>query len=158
MLTIDIGCGDNKRGDIGVDIRKTRCVDIIADARFLPFKTESFDYVFSDQVIEHFSHREIKNIMLEWIRILKKGGTIEILCPDLRARAFLFFLNPSWQNIKNIYGGQEYEYNCHHCGFSFGLLKNLLESCGVRKVKRVISGYKGVPFIPNCLHVKGIKS
>jgi len=158
MIGIDVGCGNNKKaGFLGVDIRRTKVVDVLADARNLPFRDESFDYVYSDQVLEHFSHTEVGNVLLEWVRVLKKGGIIEIRCPDLRARAFLFFLNPTWQNVKNIYGEQDFTGNYHKCGFSFGLLKHLLESCGIRNVKRVIKGYKGVPFIPDCLHVRGIK-
>jgi len=158
-LMLDIGCGEGKReGAIGVDLRKTTSVDIVADARHLPFANESFEYVYSSHIIEHFSHREVKCVLAEWTRVLKKGGIFEIRCPDLRARAFLFFLNPSWQNVRNIYGGQDYAGNYHKCGFSYGLLKSLLESCGIKKVKRVIKGYKGIPFLPDCLHVRGVKS
>lgn len=157
-MMLDIGCGENpKKGDIGLDLRKTRFVDIVADARMLPFNDESFDNAYSSHLIEHFSHREVRNVLLEWIRVLKKSGTIEIRCPDLRARALLFFINPSWQNVKNIYGEQDYVGNQHRSGFSFGLLKQLLESCGIRDVKRIIKGYKGIPFIPDCLHVTGVK-
>jgi len=42
--------------------------------------------------------------------------------------------------------------------FLFLLLKSLLESCGIRNVKRIIKGYKGIPFVRDCLHVTGIKS
>ena len=157
-VKLDIGCGEGKKGDIGVDIRKTESVDIVADAHMLPFKTEAFDQVYSSAVIEHFGHREVRKVLLEWIRVLKKQGVFEIECPDLRARSFLFFLNPSWKNIENVYGGQDYEGNYHKCGFSFELLKDLLASCGIKKIKRIIKGYKGIPFIPDCLHVKGIKS
>jgi len=89
--------------------------------------------------------------------VLKKNGTIEIRCPDLRVRDLIFFLNPSWQNIKNIYCEQDYVGNQHRSGFSFGLLKHLLESCGIRNVKKIIKGHKDIPFIPCCLHVKGFK-
>jgi predicted SAM-dependent methyltransferase len=154
---LDIGCGDNKKGDIGLDTRRTSSVDIIADAHMIPFKNESIDHVYSSDTIEHFSHLEVRSVLVEWVRILKKGGVIEIRCPDLRARAFLFFLNSNWKNVRNIYDGQDYTGNFHRCGFSFGLLKSLLESCGIRNVKRIIKGYKGVPFIPDCLHVKGFK-
>lgn len=159
-LTLDIGCGERKKGDIGIDLRKTGAVDVIADARMLPFKDESFDYVYSSHLIEHFSHREVKKVLLEWVRILKRKGTIEIRCPDLRARSLLFFLNPSWRNVMHIYGSQDYCGAEHKCGFSYSLLKNLLESCGIKSIKRIIKikGYKGLPFIPDCLHVKGIKN
>lgn len=158
ILGLDIGCGENKKaGMIGLDFRRTVSVDVIADAFMLPFMNESFDCVFSSHLIEHFSYREISRVLAEWVRVLKMGGTIEIRCPDLRARAFLFFLNPTLQNMKNIYGGQDYAGDYHKCGFSYELLKRLLESCGVRNVKRIIKGYKGIPFIPDCLHVRGIK-
>jgi predicted SAM-dependent methyltransferase len=157
-MMLDIGCGQNKKGDIGLDFRKLNSVDVVADARMLPFKDESFDHVYSSQTIEHFSHLEVRNIVAEWVRILKKDGVIEIQCPDLRARAFLFFLNPTWQNVRNVYGEQDYAGNYHQCGFSFSLLKGLLESCGIRSVKRIIKGYKGLPFVPDCLHVTGFKS
>jgi len=155
---LDIGCGESaKKGDIGLDFRKTSSVDVVADAHILPFKNECFDHVYSSHLIEHFGHREVINVLVEWVRVLKRNGIIEIRCPDLRARALLFFLNPSWQNVKDIYGEQDYVGNQHRCGFSFGLLKHLLESCGIRDVKRIIRGYKGIPFVPDCLHVKGVK-
>ena len=157
QLKLDIGCGEVKRGDIGVDLRKTDSVDIVADARMLPFRDGSFDHVYSSHLIEHFSHREVKSVLDEWIRVLKKHGVIEIRCPDLRARALLFFLSPTWQNVRNIYGEQDYPLNQHRCGFSYGLLKHVLESCGIKNIKRVIKGYRGVPFVPDSLHVKGVK-
>jgi len=157
-MMLDIGCGESaKKGDIGLDFRKTSSVDVVADAHILPFKNECFDHVYSSHLIEHFGHREVINVLVEWVRVLKRNGIIEIRCPDLRARALLFFLNPSWQNVKDIYGEQDYVGNQHRCGFSFGLLKHLLESCGIRDVKRIIRGYKGIPFVPDCLHVKGVK-
>jgi hypothetical protein len=42
-------------------------------------------------------------------------------------------------------------------GFRFGLMEGLLESCGIINVKRIIKGYKDVPFNPDWLNVKGVK-
>lgn len=157
-LALDIGCGEKKKeGSIGVDMRRG-AADVVADARQLPFRNESFSHVYSSHLIEHLSHLEVGNTLCEWTRVLKRRGIIEIRCPDLRFRALLFFLSPSRQNIKNIYGGQDHDTDFHKCGFSYGLLSNLLESCGIKDVKRVIKGYKGIPFIPDSLHVKGVKA
>jgi len=84
-LILDIGCGEKKVASnaIGLDVRRTKAVDIIADARLLPFRDEVFDVVYSSHVIEHFSHREVKDVVREWVRVLKRGGTIEIRCPWL---------------------------------------------------------------------------
>lgn len=156
-LILDIGCGENKKGDVGIDFRKIKGVDIVAHAEFLPIRTESIDHVFSSHVIEHFSHQKSISILKEWIRTVKRRGIVEIECPDLQARAFLFFINPSIENIKNIYGGQDYEGNYHKTGFSYGLLKNMLKHCGVIEIRRIITGYKGIPFLPDGLHIIGYK-
>lgn len=158
-MMLDIGCGEiKKKGALGVDFRKTGSVDIVADARRLPFINECFNHVYSSHLIEHFSHQEVESVLTEWTRVLRKGGVFEIRCPDLRARALLFFLIPSWHNVRNIYGAQDHVGNNHKCGFSYGLLKSLLELCGIKDLKRVIKGYRGIPFLPDCLHVRGIKS
>lgn len=155
---LNIGCGESRKKEaIGLDIRKMSSVDILADARMLPFRNESFNHVYSSHVIEHFGHREVSDVLTEWVRVLRRNGIIEIRCPDLRARALLFFMNPSWKNVKNIYGAQDHVGNYHKCGFSLQLLKGLLEACGIRDVKRVIKGYKGIPFVPDCLLVRGVK-
>jgi predicted SAM-dependent methyltransferase len=159
-IICEIGCGDKKvfPNSIAIDIRKTQKVDVIADARFLPFKSESVDHVYSSHVIEHFSHRDVKLVLIEWVRILKPGSTFEIRCPDFRARALLFFINPSWNNVINVYGEQDYIENYHKCCFSYKLLRQILISLGINKLYRVYDGYHGIPFIPNDLHLIGKKS
>ena len=158
-VILEIGVGNNKKmsGSLGVDVRKTLNVDVISDARHLPFKTSSIDILYSAHTIEHFSHRETESVIHEWNRVLKPEGSIEIRCPDLRIRAFLFLINPADDNIKNIYGGQEYPENFHKSGFSYGLLKKILKKCGFTQIRRIFDGYKGIPWIPSDLHVLGKK-
>lgn len=155
----EIGCGEKKimKDAIGIDIRKTKETDIIADARKLPFKSKCFDHVYSSHVIEHFSHREVKDVLNEWIRVLNEGGIFELRCPYLRARALLFALRPSWEDLRNIYGDQDYPENYHKCGFSYKLIKEVVMGLGIIKIKRVVKGYKGIPFIPDSLQILGIK-
>jgi ubiquinone/menaquinone biosynthesis C-methylase UbiE len=158
ITSIDIGCGENKQpGFLGLDFRMSASVDIVADASMLPFRDESFEHVFSSHTLEHFSHNEVNRVVAEWVRILKKGGVIEIRCPDLRARALLFFLNPTWYNVINIYGEQNHDGNYHKCGFSYGILKKILKNNGIINIKRIISGYRRIRILPNSLHLKGIK-
>lgn len=155
----EIGCGENKVffNSVGVDIRKTKKTDIIADARKLPFKDGCFDHIYSSHAIEHFSHTEVESVLIEWIRVLKEDGIFELRCPDLRMRALIFFLKPSMDDIKNIYGEQDYKENYHNCGFTYGLLKNILDNNGVTRIKRILDGYKYIPLLPCDLHIKGMK-
>jgi predicted SAM-dependent methyltransferase len=159
IVILEVGCG-NKRAhsnSLTLDVRKTSQVDIIADARALPFKNGSVDYLFSSHVIEHFSHTEVGDVVGEWVRVLKNEGTIEVRCPDLRARALLFFIHPSWENVQNIYGEQDYSANYHMCGFSYARIKELLSRFGIKKIRRIYDGAYGIPFIPCDLHVVGVR-
>ena len=159
-LILEIGCGENKqfKESIGLDIRPLKCVDVVSDARKLPFEDNHFDHVYSSHVIEHFSHQEVESVLKEWVRVLKIGGIFEIRCPDFRMRTLFFALRPNWDDIKNIYGEQDYDANYHKCGFSYDLMKKILNKVGIIKIRRVYDGYKGIPFLPSDLHIKGIKS
>lgn len=55
-------------------------VDVVAEGDNLPFKDESYDFVISSHVIEHFFD-PVKAIK-EWFRVIKKGGYIFIICPN----------------------------------------------------------------------------
>lgn len=61
--------------------------DIVCDVRAIPEKTESFDMVYSSHVLEHFFYYEVRDVLTEWIRILKVGGEIKILVPNLEHAA-----------------------------------------------------------------------
>jgi len=160
MLSLNLGCGYYRSAHgctVGLDIQAEVSPNIVADAGMLPFRDEVFDYIYSSHLIEHFSHNDAAKVLAGWVRVLKRGGTIEIRCPDLRARAFLFFLFPTRENLRKIYGGQTSFQDQHRGGFSSGLLKKSPEANGIRSIKRVITGYKGIPFIPDSLQVKGCK-
>lgn len=157
-MRIDIGCGDSPRaGYLGLDVRPTRGAGVLADASQLPFRDGSFALVFSSHSLEHFGHREVRSVLEEGVRILRPGGIFEVRCPDLRARALLFALRPSWKDVVNIYGEQDDEFGFHKSGFSYGLLKGLLQDLGIEDIDRVVAGYRGVPFLPNSLHLRGKK-
>lgn len=53
MLSLDVGCGNKKHGTIGVDRRRGTNADVICDIHYLPFKGECFDFVVSQNVLEH---------------------------------------------------------------------------------------------------------
>jgi ubiquinone/menaquinone biosynthesis C-methylase UbiE len=54
--------------------------DVIKTANQLPYSDETFDLVFSVYVIEHTTNPP--GFLNECLRVLKKGGTLIILCPD----------------------------------------------------------------------------
>jgi SAM-dependent methyltransferase len=78
-MILDVGCGEHKRGDIGVDKRRLPGVDIIVDIdkTGLPFHNSSFDMVVSHHVIEHLQNPEY--LIKEIFRVSK--GRVKIVCP-----------------------------------------------------------------------------
>jgi predicted SAM-dependent methyltransferase len=54
-----------------------------ATARF-PLPSESFDYVFSEHMIEHITYQSGSMMLAECHRILKPGGKIRISTPNLK--------------------------------------------------------------------------
>jgi predicted SAM-dependent methyltransferase len=47
------------------------------------FHDETFDYIFSEHMIEHMSYHEGLNMLRECHRVLKKSGRVRISTPDL---------------------------------------------------------------------------
>ena len=49
----------------------------------LPFENDTFDYIFSEHVIEHISYPEGAYMLKECFRVLKPGGVLRVGTPDL---------------------------------------------------------------------------
>ena len=55
---------------------------VVGDARFLPFRTDSFDAVFSYGVFQHFSKENTRTSLDEAVRVLKKNGYLLVQMPN----------------------------------------------------------------------------
>jgi predicted SAM-dependent methyltransferase len=93
-LKVNIGCGPFlEPGWVGLDYRSTKvmkatiCCDI---KKGLPFSSESCRFIFSEHVFEHFDLRELSQILQECYRVLKPGGVLRIIMPDLRRYALAY--------------------------------------------------------------------
>ena len=66
-----------------------------------PFNDETFDYIFSEHLIEHLTQEDALNMLNECFRIMKKGARIRIGTPDLEVILKLY-------HEKNHDFGKEY--------------------------------------------------
>ncbi|MEM2941946.1 MAG: methyltransferase domain-containing protein [Candidatus Bathyarchaeia archaeon] len=80
MMTLDVGCGERKRGGLGIDVRLTRHVDLLASTYFLPFKAETFDKIYMFEVLEHLENPS--EALREVGRVLMRAGTVEGSIPN----------------------------------------------------------------------------
>lgn len=98
MATVDLGCGQNKRGDIGIDRVAQPGVDIVCHLGFEPIplpdgfaeRVLAYDFLEHLPVSVHYRedgrwkvHRPRIFLMREVHRILKPGGLFESLTPHL---------------------------------------------------------------------------
>lgn len=81
---LEIGPGNKRvKGFETVNVVYGFEVDYISDAsKRLPFCDETFNVVFASHVLEHTPWFQIEETIREWVRVLKKGGSLEIWVPD----------------------------------------------------------------------------
>jgi predicted SAM-dependent methyltransferase len=88
MIILNLGCGDQiLDGCINVDVasaREGKVPDVNCDIRHLDVFSDNYaDVVLAVHVIEHFWQWEVIDILKEWVRVLKPGGTMVLECPNL---------------------------------------------------------------------------
>ena len=170
-IKIEVGCGRKlRKGYLHCDIRKLPHIDYVCNANKLPFKDSTVDEIYSRHLIEHFSLREAVKVLEEWNRVLKIGGKVYIICPNLlwHLRQILksphksFYIKKRGKNDRywgfgSLFGWQQDDYDIHKFGYYFTLLKDLLEECGFGKVKNYTNKPSSLEKAPWHLEIKAEK-
>jgi ubiquinone/menaquinone biosynthesis C-methylase UbiE len=89
---LHVGCGNTPKPDgyggyteTRLDSDQTVGVDILASIVAMPMlKDEEFEAVYCSHTLEHVYHHEVTMALAEFFRVLKPGGMVEILVPDLQ--------------------------------------------------------------------------
>lgn len=83
---LHLGAGGHRLRDwINVDI-VSDAADVLADFTApLPFRSDSVDLVHSEDLLEHLEVDAGKRMLAECHRVLRAGGVMRLLTPDLRA-------------------------------------------------------------------------
>lgn len=83
---LHLGCGQNAiEGWLNTDYYPRRAGIMHLDAtKAFPLPAESFDYIFSEHMIEHINYHDGMSMLKESWRVLKPGGKIRISTPDLK--------------------------------------------------------------------------
>jgi len=105
----------------------------------IPYADNSADIVYASHVIEYFDREEVKNLLLEWKRVLKPYGILRLAVPDFEKISMLYFsemwpldsfLGPLYGKIKSA-GKIIY----HKTVYDFNSLKSLLENMEFKNIK-----------------------
>jgi predicted SAM-dependent methyltransferase len=83
---LHIGCGENTaRGWLNSDFEPTSNDIFHLDAtNVFPFKENTFDYIFSEHMIEHVTFQKGFKMLSECHRVLRNNGKIRVSTPDLQ--------------------------------------------------------------------------
>ncbi len=76
-------------GWLNTDVGLGADIFFLDATRTFPLPSDTFDYVFSEHMIEHIPYGAGRLMLRECARVLKPGGVVRIVTPDL---AFLFAL------------------------------------------------------------------
>ena len=80
---LEIGPGPHALpGFLSVDVVGRLGVDCLADARALPFASNTFDLLYASHVIEHVPWWQADEALKEWRRVLAPGGRLEVWTVD----------------------------------------------------------------------------
>lgn len=79
LSVLDVGCGDYCRGDVGIDVARTKECHVIGDAHFLPFRDGCFDRLVAQALLEHLENPT--QGLREFMRVLEPNGTVTMIVP-----------------------------------------------------------------------------
>ncbi|MBM3329767.1 MAG: class I SAM-dependent methyltransferase [Calditrichaeota bacterium] len=104
---LDIGSSHFKReGFIGLDVLPAKGVDLLGDARRMPFKNSCIDEIYSSYCLEHIF--EQLPVLSELHRVCKPGATVILILPH--------FSNPSYYDDlthQRLYSTRSFEHYDH---------------------------------------------
>ncbi len=145
---LNIGSGpspEDVADELTVDIRRLEGVDIITDARFLPFDKGTVRSIRSSHTAEHFSRNELaREILPYWFRLLESGGGIELVCPDFEAMIGAYTSGKiTLETLDKVaFGGQDYEVNLHRSLHTPESMAGLLSGAGFEGIETVYRSVK----------------
>lgn len=132
-LRLNLGCGkDVKPGWVNIDLFSDNPEVVKMDIRRLDISDNVADEILASDILEHFSHREVDLILIEWSRVLKPGGIIEIRCPNLRLQLNAYMRGDWNADVASymIFGGQTNPGDYHCVAFDEESIKKHLLNAG----------------------------
>jgi predicted SAM-dependent methyltransferase len=93
---LHIGAGPNLlEGWLNTTLQPLKVASVHLNAtKPYPMPDASFDYVFSEHMIEHVTFQDGQAMLRECFRVLKKGGKIRLSTPDLERMLALYTATP----------------------------------------------------------------
>ena len=102
VAKLHLGCGRHLLdGWLNTDLNQSEGVMALDATKEFPFVDSSFDYVYSEHMIEHIQYPDGQRMLSECFRMLRPGGRIRIATPDLQFLIALY--NPNKSDLQRSY-------------------------------------------------------
>jgi predicted SAM-dependent methyltransferase/2-polyprenyl-3-methyl-5-hydroxy-6-metoxy-1,4-benzoquinol methylase len=146
-IRLEVGCGKNPRtGFIHCDVSPGAHVEWVCNAWEVPYPSESVDEVYSRHMLEHLTLDQAKRTLAHWYAILKIGGSVDIIVPDLDAHIRQYFepgdsphvpfqVSNRDHAMAGFYGWQRDEHDIHKWGYTRQSLPLHLENSGFTDIQ-----------------------
>jgi hypothetical protein len=124
----------------------------------LPFGDGSADVIRASHCLEHFGHKVVGDVVKEWVRVLKPGGSLKIAVPDFR-KIVSWYVEGRNDLPLQLYlmGGQRDEDDYHKTIFEHGLLKRVMEDAGLEDIRPWVSELQDNASYEVSLNLEGTK-
>ena len=148
---LHLGCGTKYLpGFVNIDGNLSGKIDLWLDVRNgLPFPPNSVDSIYSAHMFEHFYSDELTHLLQECVRVLKPGGGIRLIVPNLESaiRAYSEGKNRWFDSFPRNFespGGRFSNFifcdGQHRTAFDFTYLDEVLRKATFSYVERAAEG------------------
>ena len=142
---LHLGCGDKYiPGFIHIDYADYEHIDYrqsIVDLSM--YKDDSVQLIYCCHALEYFNRHEVKDVLAEWHRVLKKGGILRLAVPNFEAmvKVYLKYNDLDHQGILGPLYGKWQNDNIketlyHKTTYDFNSLSKLLMSANFSDIVR----------------------
>jgi len=163
-LKLNLGAGDHPLpGYVNIDKKydpsRDHCEPVCVNRSIFPLTDmdESADEIRASHILEHFPYWQVQDVLMDWARALKPGGTLKIAVPDFEKIAQWYVEEREFLLLGYLFGGQTDENDYHKTTFDTGLLTELLEKCGLQVIGTWKSEIQDGASLPVSLNLEAIK-
>ena len=134
-LTLSLGCGNEMRCDLRLDLFPTSAANIVGDAQNLPFRSNIFTEVYERNLLEHMPNPAMH--LTEVSRTMKRDGILTLITDN--AACLKYYLLGTHTGGYSKHEGRDR----HYALFTVEHLKNLLLLTGfdIQKIDLVDTEY-----------------
>ena len=157
-MKLNLGCGDKiLAGYVNVDVAPSRAgkkPDVICDLhRLESFEDGAAEEILAVHVVEHFWRWEIVDVLREWARVLKPGGSMILECPNLLSACQQFLADPETfsgpgpegqRTMWVFYGDPRWRdpLMVHRWGYTPRSLARIMDEAGLAEIRQEPAQFK----------------